>query len=129
MRGRHGSSMIRLGVATALVLALGACTPGGQFDPTELLNLDMLQTKKKIEGQREPVFPEGVPGAAAAGVPPELMQGYQAPPEKAADATASTTAAPPTAAPPTEAKVEPKPKAKPKPKPKVARAPPPQPAA
>jgi hypothetical protein len=96
----------------ALMLVLAGCTPGGQFDPTTLLANDMFDTKKKLPGEREPVFPSGVPGTAT-GVPPDLVKGYQPPPDQAAtDATATTD----TAAPPAE-------KPKLKPKPKLARAP------
>ena len=38
---------------------------------------NMLDTKKKLPGDRKPVFPEGVPGVSL-GVPPEMMKGYQA---------------------------------------------------
>src|SRR5215472_13276686 len=127
MREQGRSSILRAGSALALVLVLlpflGACTPGGQFDPTELLNNDMFDSKKKLSGQREPVFPNGVPGTTA-GVPPDLVKGYQPPPDPS-DADASQTppdgggAGPKTAA----ATAEAKPKPKPKPRPKVATAP------
>jgi hypothetical protein len=109
------SPLLSVGSALALVLVLAACTQGGQFDPTEVLNTDMFDTKKKLKGDREAVFPNGVPGTTS-GVPPDLMKGYQAPPEQA-----DTAAAPPPAA--TAAA---KPKPKPKPKPKLAVAPAPQ---
>jgi hypothetical protein len=48
--------LFRLTSAGMLVLILGACTPGGQFDPTVLLQSDMFDTKKKLQGDREPVF-------------------------------------------------------------------------
>jgi hypothetical protein len=111
------SSVVRVGSALALLLALAACTPGGQFDPTEVVSTDLFNTKKKLQGDREPLFPQGVPGAET-GVPPDLVKGYQPAPEPvaadAADAAAKTTAA---------AAEKPKPK---KPKPTVARAPAPQ---
>ena len=95
--------------AGALVLVLTGCTPGGQFDPTSIFDNDMFNSKKKIAGDREPVFPNGVPGTST-GVPPDLVKGYQPPPDQAAtDAAAPDAAAPP-------------PAEKPKPKPKVARA-------
>ena len=109
MRGLMSFSRIVL--AGALLMVLAACTPGGQFDPTTLLQNDMFDSKKKLTGQREPVFPNGVPGTTA-GVPPDLVKGYQPPPDQS---DASADAAGPQ--PPAE---EPKPKAKPKPKPKVA---------
>jgi hypothetical protein len=112
-------SLMRTGSALALVLVLAACTAGGQFDPTELVSTDIFNTKKKISGEREPLFPQGVPGAET-GVPPDLVKGYQPPPEAPAladngpEATAKAAAA------------AEKPKPKPKPKPKVAKAPPQQ---
>jgi hypothetical protein len=109
MPKRTFSSFVRLGSALALVLVIAGCTKGGQFDPTEMFNSDAFDSKKKISGQREPVFPQGVPGTTT-GVPPDLVKGYQAPPEQAAEA------------PPPPAPVKPKPS--PKPKTKVARAPP-----
>jgi hypothetical protein len=109
---RPTPSLVRAGLAAALVLALAGCTPGGQFDPTTLFANDMFDTKTKLKGDREPVFPNGVPGASS-GVPPDLVKGYQPPPDQAADANAADAAA---------AEAE-KNKPKPKPKPKVASAP------
>ena len=84
MPARPTLSLVRLGAALAVVLMSAGCTAGGQFDPTELINSETFSTKKKLQGDREPVFPNGVPGAAT-GVPPDLVKGYQAPPEQAAD--------------------------------------------
>jgi hypothetical protein len=114
---RHTSLLVKAGTATALVLVLAACTPGGQFDPTTIFANDMFDNKKKLQGNREPVFPNGVPGTTS-GVPQDLYKGYQPPPDQAADA--DTGGAPPAAA------AEPE-KPKPKPKPKVAAAPAPHP--
>jgi hypothetical protein len=108
---RRAPLLVRAGSAAALVLALAACTPGGQFDPTSLLANDMFDTKTKLKGDRQPVFPNGVPGASS-GVPQDLVKGYQPPPDQAADTTAPDAAA--------QAAQE---AAKNKPKPKVARAP------
>jgi hypothetical protein len=119
MRRARFPSLMRTGSALALVLALAACTAGGQFDPTEVVSGDIFNTKKKISGEREPLFPQGVPGAET-GVPPDLVKGYQPPPEAPAladngpEATAKAAAA------------AEKPKPKPKLRPKVAKAPPPQ---
>ena len=112
---RRIPSLFRVVCAGALLLVIGACTPGGQFDPTTLLQNDMFDSKKKVLGQREPVFPSGVPGTTT-GVPPDLVKGYQPPPEESA--AASPDAAGPQ--PPPD-------KPKPKPKPKVAAAKPAQP--
>lgn len=125
MRTRRTRSLFRLGIVVALASVAAACTKGGQFDPTTLLDNDMFDSKKPVVGQREPVFPGGVPGATT-GIPQDLYRGYQPPPDQAAaDTGAPATPITPTAGqPPTvEAKVEPEPKPKPKPKPKVARAP------
>jgi hypothetical protein len=111
MPTRRIPSLFRCICAGAFVLVLAGCTPGGQFDPTSIFDNDMFITKKKIAGDREPVFPGGVPGTST-GVPPDLVKGYQPPP----DQTATDAAAPDAAAPPAE---------KPKPKPKVARVAPP----
>ena len=108
---RRSSLLVRAGSAAALVLALAGCTPGGQFDPTTLLANDMFDTKSKLKGDRQPVFPNGVPGTNS-GIPQDLVKGYQPPPDQAADANAADAAAQEAA------------KNKPKPKPKVARAPP-----
>jgi len=121
MPARRASSLVWIGSAFALGLVLGACTPGGQFDPTEAISSDLFSTKKKLAGDREPLFPNGVPGTET-GVPPDLVKGYQPPPEQAAE---NADAAPAPA--PVPAAVKPKPK--PKPKPTLARAPAPQPPA
>ncbi len=113
---RRSPLLVRAGSAAALVLALAGCTPGGQFDPTTLLANDMFDTKTKLKGDRQPVFPNGVPGTSS-GVPQDLVKGYQPPPDQAADANAADAAAAEAA------------KNKPKPKPKVARAPAQPPAA
>jgi hypothetical protein len=115
---RRSPLLVRAGSAAALVLALAGCTPGGQFDPTSMFANDMFDTKTKLKGDRQPVFPNGVPGTSS-GVPQDLVKGYQPPPDQAVDANA------PDAAAEEAAKNQPKPK----PKPKVARAPAQPPAA
>ena len=93
---------------TACLLALGLALSGCEsFDPENALNF--LNPKKPLPGERKAVFPEGVPGVPQ-GVPPELVQGYQPPPEP-----------PPVV---TEAPEKPKPAAKPKPRKVAAPAPP-----
>src|SRR5947209_19634061 len=92
----------------AAPLVLAGCE---SFDPTAIFDSDIFDTKKKLQGDRRPVFPEGTPGVPQ-GVPSELVRGYQAPAE-------TTQSVPqPAVAEPGEPKPEPKPKAKPKPKPK-----------
>src|SRR6516162_9140089 len=71
----------RVGIAFAacmLVLSLGGCESMSDFtiDPGEWFSGDFLSSKKKLQGERKPVFPEGVPGVSK-GIPPELVKGYQ----------------------------------------------------
>ena len=51
-----------------------------------IFNNDVFDTKKKLKGDREAVFPDGVPGTTT-GVPADLVKGYQPPPDQDADAT------------------------------------------
>lgn len=99
-------------LALALMLAVAGCTKAGQFDPTEAFNSDVFDTKKKLKGDRVPVFPDGVPGATT-GVPPDLVKGYQQPPDQPTDADAAV----PGPTPPADPEAQ---KPKPKPKPKLA---------
>jgi hypothetical protein len=108
MPERYNFLLFRIGLAFALVLVLARCTPGHQFDPTEIFNADMFDTKTKLKGDREPLFPGGVPGTTT-GVPPDLVKGYQPPPDQA-DATAAPAAAAPAVAAPAAAAPKPKPK-------------------
>jgi outer membrane biosynthesis protein TonB len=113
MADRARRNLFRAASALALALLIAGCTKGGQFDPTEIFSSDVFDTKKKLKGEREPVFPEGVPGATS-GVPADLVKGYQPPPEQP-DADAAV----PGPTPPATAEAT-KPKPKPKPKPKLA---------
>jgi hypothetical protein len=70
-----GRSQRLIAAAVVIVLsgALGGCAGGmSSFDPSDLL--DFLDTKKKLPGERKPVFPDGVPGLEQ-GVPKELYKG------------------------------------------------------
>lgn len=125
MRRHHKLSLFRLGMMLAAASLLGACTKGGQFDPTTLLDNDMFDTKKPLRGQREPVFPGGVPGAQT-GIPADLYKGYQPPPDEAATDTATPLTPPVAEAEKPAARTAEKPKPKAKPRPKVARAPEPR---
>ena len=107
VRRSHGF-LYRAASLLALALMIAGCTKGGQFDPTEIFNSDVFDSKKKLRGDRAPVFPEGVPGTAT-GVPAELVKGYEPPPEQPDAAVAAA----PTPAPAAETE---KPKPKPKPK-------------
>jgi hypothetical protein len=82
----------RLIAATVLVALSGAvagCSSGmSSFDPMDYL--DWLDTKKKAQGDRKPVFPDGVPGLEQ-GVPKSLYKGAQQEP----DPNAQEAAVPP----------------------------------
>jgi len=92
---------------TVSALSLGLLLAGCEsFDPTAIFDLEIFNTKKKLPGERHPVFPEGTPGVPQ-GVPQELVKGYQAPPEEPP---------PQAAAAPAEPKPKPKPKVVAKPK-------------
>ena len=96
------------GLKTLSVLSLGLFLGG-----CETME-DWFSTKKPLPGERKPVFSTGVPGVPQ-GVPPELVRGYQPPPEPAPQ----VVEAPPE---------KPKPKPRPQPRPRQA-ATPTQPAA
>ncbi|MCK1345393.1 MULTISPECIES: hypothetical protein [unclassified Bradyrhizobium] len=85
-------------IATAVLIAftgvLGGCS---SFDPSDML--DFLDTKKKLPGDRKPVFPEGVPGLEQ-GVPKDMYKGAQQQPDPNGPAVAAL---------PTEPAPEPKP--------------------
>jgi hypothetical protein len=123
---QHLPALVRVASVGALICLLAACTPGGQFDPTSIFTGDMFDSKTKLKGDRQPVFPGGVPGTTA-GVPPDLVKGYQPPPDQAANNNPAPDAGAggvsPAATGTTAAAPEEKPKPKPKPKPKIARAP------
>src|SRR6266576_1386040 len=70
---RRSHRLIAAAVLIALSGALAGCTGGmSSFDPSDML--DWLDTKKKLPGERKPVFPEGVPGLEQ-GVPKNLYKG------------------------------------------------------
>jgi hypothetical protein len=69
---RRPQRLIATAVLIALSGALAGCGSSGSFDPSDLL--DFLDTKKKLPGDRKPVFPEGVPGLEQ-GVPKDLYKG------------------------------------------------------
>src|SRR5689334_16201447 len=102
-----------------LLLPLGGLLTGCDSMDT----FSIFDTKKKLPGERHPVFPNGVPGVTQ-GIPPELVKGYQEQPSPDPDPAAAAAAA-------TAEKIEPpkpQPKPKPKPKPHTAAAPRPAPA-
>ena len=95
---RRSQRLIATAVVIALSGALTGCGGGGManFDPSDLL--DFLDTKKKLPGERKPVFPEGVPGLEQ-GVPKDLYKGSRQ--EQIDQQNAAAAAgAPPAAGPP-----------------------------
>src|ERR1700738_3918079 len=91
---RRPQRLIALAVLIALSGALAGCGGGGMssFDPSDLL--DFLDTKKKLPGERKPVFPEGVPGLEQ-GVPKNLYKGSRQEQIDQQNAEAAAAAAPP----------------------------------
>lgn len=62
-----------------LVLAAVVAAAGPVLSACDSLDaLDIFDTKKKLAGERKPVFPDGIPGVTA-GIPPELVKGYREP--------------------------------------------------
>ncbi len=102
-----------------LVLAAVVAATGPVLSACDSLDIsDLWDSKKKLAGERRPVFPDGVPGVTT-GIPPELVKGYREPEGEASDPAkvAAEAAAEPAA----------KPK-KPKPAPqRTASKPPPKP--
>src|SRR5665647_1149280 len=92
---RRSQRLIAAVVLIALSGALAGCSSSiYSWDPSDLL--DFLDTKKKLPGERKPVFPEGVPGLEQ-GVPKDLYKGNveQQQQEQAAQAAAAAAAPPP----------------------------------
>jgi hypothetical protein len=97
-------SILRV-VLTSVVLSAGFLTAA-----CDTFDFEIFDTKKKLPGERKPVFPEGVPGVSQ-GVPAEYLPGYQEPtPEKAAEAPKPEEEAAKTAAKPVKPKPKPKPR-------------------
>jgi hypothetical protein len=91
---RRPQRLIALAVLISLSGALAGCGGGGMssFDPSDLL--DFLDTKKKLPGDRKPVFPDGVPGLEQ-GVPKNLYKGSKQEQVDQQNAEAAAAAAPP----------------------------------
>jgi hypothetical protein len=88
----RSNRLISAAVLIALSGALAGCGGMGGWDPTDML--DFLDTKKKLPGDRKPVFPEGVPGLEQ-GVPKQLYKGAaQEEPPPQQDVAAAQTADP-----------------------------------
>ena len=88
---RRSQRLIASAVLIALCGVLAGCGGGGMsnWDPSDML--DFLDTKKKLPGKREPVFPGGVPGIEP-GVPKDL---YKSNVEQQQQAAAPAAAAAP----------------------------------
>src|SRR5436309_6986018 len=98
---RRAQRLIALTVLIAFSGVLGGCSSGlSNFDPSDML--DFLDTKKKLPGDRKPVFPDGVPGLEQ-GVPKELYKGAQQT-DQQQNADAASGAMAPAAPPPEEPK-------------------------
>jgi len=70
---RRLQRLIAASVLIALSGAVAGCSSSvSSWDPMDML--DWLDTKKKLPGERKPVFPEGVPGLEQ-GVPKSLYKG------------------------------------------------------
>ena len=87
---RRPQRLIAAAILVALSGALAGCGSTAGFDPSDLL--DFLDTKKKLPGDRKPVFPEGVPGLEQ-GVPKDLDKGAR--PQDDPNAQAAAAAPPP----------------------------------
>jgi hypothetical protein len=109
---RRPQRLIAATVLVALSSALAGCGSMGNFDPSDLL--DFLDTKKKLPGERKPVFPEGVPGLEQ-GVPKDLYKGA-----RQVDETNPQVAVAPAAPPPEDPKSKRGSKSKGKPAPAAA---------
>ncbi|WFU21687.1 hypothetical protein QA649_26685 [Bradyrhizobium sp. CB1717] len=86
---RRTPRLIAAAVLIAFTGVLGGCS---SFDPSDML--DFLDTKKKLPGDRKPVFPEGVPGLEQ-GVPKDMYKGAQQQPDPNAPAVAALPTEPP----------------------------------
>src|SRR5215475_4770916 len=106
-----------------LVLAAVVAAAGPVLSACDSLDtFEIFDSKKKLAGERKPVFPEGIPGVSS-GVPPELVRGYHEPeggPIDPAKAAAEAAADPP---------AKPKPASKPKAPQRTASKPAPKPQA
>jgi hypothetical protein len=106
--GRAGwGRLVLIAIVAATGPVLSACDSLDSFE--------IFDSKKKLAGERKPVFPEGVPGVSS-GVPPELVKGYHEPEGGGLDpAKAAAEAAAEPAAKPKKPKSELKPETKPTP--------------
>ena len=94
---RRLQRLIAASVLVALSGALAGCSSSmTSFDPMDYF--DWLDTKKKVQGDRKPVFPDGVPGLEQ-GVPKSLYKGANQEPDPNVQQAAVPPPPPPEAAP------------------------------
>ena len=80
---RRSQRLIAASVLIALSGAVAGCSSSiSSWDPMDML--DLLDTKKKLPGERKPVFPDGVPGLEQ-GVPKSLYKGASATGDRSAE--------------------------------------------
>jgi hypothetical protein len=109
---RRMQRIVLIAVIVAVAPVLSGCA---DFD-LDKFDIFGLNEKKKLPGDRKPLFPEGVPGVTQ-GIPPEFVKGNQPPPDNAEAAPLPAEPAKAAAA----AAVDPDEKPKPKRKVKVAK--------
>src|SRR5271169_5756133 len=73
---------IHRNILLAGLLALAPVLAGCENFDMDKLDVFGLNQKKKLPGERRPVFPEGVPGVTQ-GIPPEFVKRDQPPPDTA----------------------------------------------
>ncbi|MFZ0765147.1 MAG: hypothetical protein WAN01_14755, partial [Bradyrhizobium sp.] len=90
---RRLQRLIAASVLVALSTVIAGCSSNmSSFDPMDWL--DWIDTKKKLPGERKPVFPDGVPGLEQ-GVPKSLYKGAQEGDQNAQGAVAVPPPPPP----------------------------------
>ena len=99
---RRAKSALLIATVLSLATMLSACE---NFD-MDKFDVFGINEKKKLPGDRRPLFPEGVPGVTQ-GIPPQLVKGNQPPP---ADPMAEAAAEAQKAAEAEKAKAKPKPR-------------------
>jgi hypothetical protein len=97
----------RKAICAGLIASIGFVLAGCD-GLDSITDFAIFDSKKKLPGDRKPVFPEGVPGVTQ-GIPPQLQKGYSEEAAQPADPAAAAVE-----------QVAAKPEAKEKPKPKVA---------
>src|SRR5262245_37311473 len=86
-----------IAVLMSMGAMLGGCATSNPFDSFDGIE-SWFNPKKPLPGDRKMVFQDGVPGVPQ-GVPPELVRGYQPPPEPEPPPVVAQPKAPPKARP------------------------------